>query len=165
MDEAVTTYLGLGANTGDRRGNLARALEYIQNRGELTVVSSVYESEPVGYREQPLFLNMACGLKTDLSPNELFRYMKLIEILLGRKPSFRNAPRPIDIDVLVYGDRVIREKGLVIPHPRMHERAFVMAPMADIAPDLVHPEFQKTMKRIAEEIGTEGVKLVDPGIP
>lgn len=132
-------YLGLGSNLGDREANLRAALEALRPAVNVERVSSIYETEPVGYLEQPLFLNMVCCGTTALDPFELLRAIKKIEAGLGRVPSFRNGPRLIDIDILLYDDRVIATSDLVIPHPRMMERAFVLVPLLEIAPELVHP--------------------------
>jgi len=149
----ATVYLGLGSNLGDRKHNLAQALELLSKHVVIEQVSSIYETEPAGYREQPLFLNAVCRISTGLNPEKLLRLAKKIEAELGRTPGFPNAPRPIDIDILLYGDEVISGKELTIPHPRLVERAFVLVPMAEIAPDLVHPVSKKTVKKLLEDLG------------
>ncbi len=132
-------YLGLGANLGDRTGNLAKAVELLRARVAIERVSSLYETEPQGYTSQGMFLNAVCCGSTDLSPEELLVLAKDIESGLGRKASFRNAPRPVDIDILLYGDRIVRLPDLTVPHPRMEDRGFVLMPLAEIAPEVVHP--------------------------
>lgn len=109
-------------------------------------VSSIYETEPVGYLEQPWFLNMVCCGTTELDPLELLRYVKNIEGQLGRVASFPNAPRPIDIDILFYDNCIMSSCDLVIPHPRIGERAFVLVPLVEIAPDIAHPSTGKSMR-------------------
>ncbi len=112
-------------------------------------MSSVYETEPVYYKEQPLYLNAVLSAVTELEPSDLLRFVKGIESDLGRQPSFRNAPRLIDIDILFYGDRVVQTAELTIPHPRIAERAFVLVPLAEIAPGLVHPVTHEKVRRFA----------------
>ncbi|MCL4370331.1 MAG: 2-amino-4-hydroxy-6-hydroxymethyldihydropteridine diphosphokinase, partial [Chloroflexi bacterium] len=117
MDEFHRVYLALGANLGDRQGNLLQALQRIRATASIEKVSSCYETKPVGYAQQPDFLNMACLITTDSSPSELLRFLKQIEKQMGRQANFRNAPRPIDIDILFYDDVVLESPELTIPHP------------------------------------------------
>jgi 2-amino-4-hydroxy-6-hydroxymethyldihydropteridine diphosphokinase len=145
--ESVTAYLGLGSNLGERRDNLERALELLSQRLRLDKVSSIYDSEPVGNIEQPRFLNLACQTTTTLSPQGLLALAKGIEAKMGRT-SGTGAPRQIDIDILFYGDQVINTPGLVIPHPRLTERAFVLVPLVEIAPEVVHPVNGKTVREL-----------------
>src|ERR1700730_11243118 len=116
-----TIYLALGANLGDRRGNMAAALQRLREIMEIESISSIYETEPVGYTDQPNFLNAVCKGKTWLESGNLLKYVKEIEAALGRKPLFRNGPRPIDIDILFYDDLHLTQESLTIPHPRLHE--------------------------------------------
>ncbi len=145
--ESVTAYLGLGSNLGERRDNLERALEFLSQRLRLGRVSSIYDSEPVGNIEQPRFLNLACQTNTTLSPSGLLALAKGIEAKMGRTGG-SGAPRQIDIDILFYGDQVIQTPELVIPHPRLTERAFVLVPLVEIAPELVHPVNGKTVREL-----------------
>jgi 2-amino-4-hydroxy-6-hydroxymethyldihydropteridine diphosphokinase len=154
--EPVTAYLGLGSNLGDRQANLKRALEFLSQRLRVEKVSSVYDSEPVGNMEQPHFLNLACRVNTTLPPEGLLALAKGIEAKLGRAGS-SGAPRPIDIDILFYSDQVVNTPELVIPHPRLVERAFVLVPLVEIAPDLVHPVIGKTVKELSEAKESQGV--------
>lgn len=148
--QAVTVYLGLGSNMEDRQDNLNRALELLSQRLRMGQVSPTYETEPVGNINQPRFLNLVCQVYTSLTPMGLLALAKGIELKLGRVPGKSNAPRPIDIDILFYGSQVIETPELVIPHPRLTERAFVLIPLADIAPGLVHSVTSKTVKELLE---------------
>src|SRR5712691_4235701 len=155
-----TVYLALGSNLGDRRAHLAAALQRLRDVMEISTVSSIYETEPVGYTDQPRFLNIVCSGKTWLSPEELLRRAKEIEVAIGRQPSFRNGPRPIDIDIIFYDDLRIAQDRLTIPHPRMAERAFVLVPLAEIAPDLIDPASGKSAQQLLAEVPQEGVQHV-----
>jgi 2-amino-4-hydroxy-6-hydroxymethyldihydropteridine diphosphokinase len=157
----VTIYLALGSNLGDRMGNLASALERLSQKVTIKKVSSVYETEPVYYKEQPLYLNVVLSAVTKLEPSDLLRFVKGVESDLGRQSSFRNAPRLIDIDILFYSDRVVQTAELTIPHPGIAERAFVLAPLAEIAPGLVHPVTHKKVKDLLSVVdGLGGVKKI-----
>ncbi len=157
----MQVYLGLGSNLGDRQANLARALKLLGERLHIELVSSLYETEPVDYIEQPLFLNAICRAQTELGPMQLLSLVKGIEASLGRVPSFPNAPRPIDIDIIFYGDLIMETPELTIPHPRLEERAFVLIPLLEVAPDLRHPVSGEHIKDLAARVGgREGVKKI-----
>jgi len=147
--EPVAVYLGLGSNMGNRQDNLDKALDLLSQRLRLEEVSSIYDTEPVGEINQPRFLNLVCQVYTRLAPMDLLTLAKGIEMKLGRTGK-SGAPRPIDIDILFYGDQTIETPELVIPHPRLAERAFVLIPLTEIAPDLVHPVTGKTAKELLE---------------
>lgn len=148
----VIVYLGLGSNLGDRQANLHRALELLSADVKVAQVSPTYDTAPVGNTDQPRFLNLVCKAKTLLSPPHLLTFVKNIETKMGRTPGPRNSPRPIDIDILFYGGLVLETPALVIPHPRLTERAFVLAPLADIAPRLKHPVSGKTVRQMLKEL-------------
>lgn len=133
-------FLGLGSNVGDREENLQRALAALPaHRIELVQVSSIYETEPMEYLAQAWFLNLVAEVQTPLFPMQLLSRLNRVEVALGRKRSVRNGPRIIDIDILLYGAFRIHTHRLTVPHPRMHDRRFVLAPLAEIAPRARHP--------------------------
>jgi 2-amino-4-hydroxy-6-hydroxymethyldihydropteridine diphosphokinase len=144
----ATAYIGLGANLGDRMTMLRMAVQRLETLGRIAGVSSLYETEPVGYLEQPRFLNSVVALDTALAPADLLGGLLGIERDLGRMRSFPNAPRTLDLDLLMVDNVILDTPELTLPHPRLHERAFVLVPLAEIAPELVHPGFGKTMPEL-----------------
>lgn len=152
-----TIYLALGTNLGDRLANLTLAIDRIAAQVAITAQSAIYETEPWGITEQPRFLNMALRGETTLPPRDLLRFLKGIERVLGRAQGIRYGPRLIDIDILFYADHLIDEGDLQIPHPRLHERAFVLVPLADIAPSLTHPQHGTTVAEMLAAVGTAGI--------
>ncbi|HHX64584.1 MAG TPA: 2-amino-4-hydroxy-6-hydroxymethyldihydropteridine diphosphokinase [Chloroflexi bacterium] len=163
----ATVYIGLGANLGDREANIREALRRMADaRMRILAVSPLYETEPWGITDQPRFLNGACAIETDLSPEELLDTLKKIEADMGRVRTVRNGPRPIDLDILLYDDRRIETPRLKVPHPGIVERNTVLVPLVDIAPDLKHPLTGRTMTDHLADLGpTPDVAPYPPGLP
>lgn len=158
---STTVYLGLGANMGDRLANLREALRRLSEYIAIQRVSAVYETAPVGMAAQPDFLNAACLGTTALPPLALLDRIKEIEQAMGRNDRTRNAPRPIDIDILLYDGVTLETPSLTIPHPRLAERAFALAPLADIAGAVLHPTLRETIATLAARAGSTGVRRLD----
>ena len=145
-------FLCLGSNTGDSSENLAVAARRIQGENVRVIRrSSIYRTEPVGFKKQPWFLNQAIEIETGLSPLDLLKAVKTVETEMGRKPGRKNGPRPIDIDILLAGSTIIQTKDLEIPHPRLPERRFALVALAEIAPGAVHPVLKKSVRTILKK--------------
>jgi len=156
-----TVYLALGSNQGDRIANLKQATTALSPQMEVKAKSHVNETPPWGYQNQPKFLNQVIQASTYLEPEPLLKHLKRLEATLGRKASFRNGPRLIDIDILFYDDLVLDTPSLVIPHPRLHERGFVLLPLMDIAPDFIHPVQKKSVRELLASCNVSDItKLV-----
>ena len=151
----ATAYVALGANEGDRLANLESAVKHLREITTVDAISPIYETEPVGFADQPRFLNAVARVITLLFPMELLRELQSIEGKLGKATPFPNGPRTIDLDLLLYDDLVESSPELDVPHPRMHERRFVLTPLADIAPDAMHPEIGKTMGELLAALAAE----------
>lgn len=147
-------YIGFGSNIGDRLAHIQNAIHAVSKTEEITLhkISSVYKTDPVGYEAQSEFLNGVAAIQTSLPPLPLLHTLKNIETTIGRRHRIRWGPREIDLDILIYGDLCLQTEKLVIPHPEMHRRRFVLAPLAEIAPDLVHPVFQETVQTLLERL-------------
>ena len=169
-------FLALGTNLGERLANLRAVLSVLSRRPstaglddhstlrsgqrvERVAASRVFETPPWGFADQPAFLNMAVHARTDLGPESLLGWLKQLEVRLGREPGFRWGPRLIDLDILFYDDLVLDTPKLVIPHKRLHERAFVLVPLADLAPNLVHPVLGKTVRHLLAEVDASQIVL------
>jgi 2-amino-4-hydroxy-6-hydroxymethyldihydropteridine diphosphokinase len=151
-------HLALGTNLGNRPRNLRAAIAALSPDVTVLERSPIYETQPWGVTDQPAFLNMVIQGRTARSPLELLDYLKRLEATLGRLPSVRYGPRKIDLDILFYDDVVLNTPELTIPHPGLHERAFVLVPLADLVPELLHPALGKTVRQLLAEVDTAGVK-------
>ena len=152
-------YLGLGANLGDRRGALTAALRGIEPAVRVDAVSSLYETAPVGPQDQPAYYNAACRGATSMTPRALLDHVKAVERELGRSEGPRWGPREIDIDILLFGIEVVEEEGLTVPHLELANRAFVLAPLAEIAAHLLHPLLGKSIEELAAAVDQAGVRM------
>ncbi len=143
-------YIGFGSNIGDRLAHIQNAIHALAETEGITLqkISSIYQTDPVGYETQARFLNGVAAIRTDLPPLSLLRTLKDIEVVVGRQHRIRWGPREIDLDILIYGDLCLQTEKLVIPHPEMHLRRFVLVPLVEIAPDVVHPVFQETVQTL-----------------
>jgi 2-amino-4-hydroxy-6-hydroxymethyldihydropteridine diphosphokinase len=158
MSGLITVYLGLGSNLGNRRANLAAALRRVQPLVRIETVSSLYESKAVGPVEQPDFLNAVACVSTGLQPVALLRHVKAVEREIGRRLGEPQGPRPIDIDILFYGEHIVDEPELRVPHPRLSERAFALVPLAEIAGGFKHPELRRSIRDLAAAAGSDGIR-------
>lgn len=156
MDEHIV-YLALGSNLGNRPANLNTAIAALPPQMEMKAKSRVYETPPWGYADQEKFLNQVLKVTTYLEPEPLLKHLKRLEVALGRETTFQNGPRVIDIDILFYDDLVVESALVTIPHPRLHERGFVLMPLMDIAPDLVHPVKQQSVRELLAFCDVSGI--------
>ena len=147
-----TVYLSLGSNLGDRAANLRAAIEKLAALGTVDAISSFYETEPVEFASQPWFLNCAAKLNTEKMPRQLISAILSVERSMGRQRTQKNGPRIIDIDILLFGSSVIETASLTVPHPRLHERRFVLEPLAEIAPEVRHPVYKRTMRELRDAL-------------
>ena len=157
-----TIFLSLGSNLGDRIANLEASITSLPAGVLVIERSSIYETPPWGYTEQPPFLNMVLKTETNFSPWRLLKNLKSIERKLGRESSFRYGPRLIDLDILFYDQLIYQKDGLFIPHPRIAERAFVLVPLVEITPELLHPQLERTMKDLLGDLDSSGIVEYNP---
>jgi 2-amino-4-hydroxy-6-hydroxymethyldihydropteridine diphosphokinase len=148
----VEVYIALGSNIGNREANIKQAFDLAKEKTKIIKASSLYETKPMYIEDQGLFLNCVAKVETDLEPKELLNFLKSIELKLGRKTVKRNGPRIIDLDILFYGNLILGENDLQVPHPKIGERAFVLVPLAEIAPNLIHPVNKKNIAKILSEL-------------
>ncbi len=156
-------FIALGSNLGDRAANLTAAIKAMEPDVHPKKCSPVYETPPWGYSDQPKFYNQVIEAETALSPEMLLEYLKKIEVQVGRRETFRYGPRVIDLDIIFFNGEVIDSPPLVIPHPRLAERNFVLMPLADLAPDFRHPILGDSVLDMLDEVETEGIMVVSPG--
>jgi 2-amino-4-hydroxy-6-hydroxymethyldihydropteridine diphosphokinase len=149
---ANLVYLSLGSNVGDREGQLRDAIARLGAAGRVVAVSSLYETEPVEFTQQPWFLNCAVALETGKTPQQLITAILHSEEEMGRRRVQSKGPRSIDIDILLFGDTIVNSMEVTIPHPAMHQRRFVLEPLAEIAPDALHPVFKKAIRELRDNL-------------
>ena len=145
-------YLSLGSNVGDRAAKLRMAIDKLKAAGTIAAISSFYETEPLEMTAQPWFLNCAVKFETEKMPRQLIAAILALEQEMGRQRKQPKGPRSIDIDILLFGSSIVEMKGLTIPHPRMHERRFVLEPLAEIAPDTRHPALKRTVRELRDSL-------------
>ena len=160
--QPITLFLGLGSNLGDRKAHLRRALDLLAVQLTLENVSSLYETDPVGYLAQPRFLNAVCQATTRADPETVLSWAKEVEQTLSRRPAAHDGPRTADVDLLLYGSLVLDTPRLTLPHPRLAQRAFVLVPFSEIAPAVAHPVLQRSIQELLATVeGREGVRSVE----
>jgi 2-amino-4-hydroxy-6-hydroxymethyldihydropteridine diphosphokinase len=158
--KAQRIYLALGANLDDRLGNLCRAIDSFAPQIQTLRISPIYETAPWGVLDQPAFLNLVVEADTLLKPHDLLVYLKRLEKEAGRKPTIRNGPRTLDLDIIFYGDQLIEEEDLQIPHPRLAGRAFVLKPLADLIPDFTNPRSGERVRDMLAQCDLSGIQPV-----
>ena len=148
----TTVYLALGSNVGDRAANIAKSIELLGLHLQRIRQAPLYQSKPVGITNQPDFINTAISGETNLAPEDLFSFIKKVEQQVGRQARYRWGPREIDIDIVFYGDQIIKNERLTVPHARFHERDFVLKPLCDLAPELSDPLTKQTVRSLLDQL-------------
>ncbi|HET9699099.1 MAG TPA: 2-amino-4-hydroxy-6-hydroxymethyldihydropteridine diphosphokinase [Terriglobales bacterium] len=156
---STTAYISMGSNIGNREGNLRAAIERLRELGNVTAISSLYETEPVEFTEQPWFLNCVVALETERTPRELLEGMLEMERAMGRERVQPKGPRVIDLDIVLFGEQIVEEPQLEIPHPAMHLRRFVLEPLAEIAPEAKHPRLNQKARQILADLPRQGPEV------
>jgi 2-amino-4-hydroxy-6-hydroxymethyldihydropteridine diphosphokinase len=156
MDHIV--YIALGSNLGNRLANLNSAIDNFSPQMKVVKKSNVYETPPWGFTDQPAFLNQVVKAETYMQPEPLLHHLKRLEVALGRVPGFQNGPRSIDLDILFFDDMILDSPALKVPHPRMHERAFVLVPLVDLEPDLIHPALNESVSVLLRKVDQNGIQ-------
>lgn len=163
MDHYI--YLGLGSNIGDRYSYIEQTMDALPPKVKIIARSPIYETPAWGYTDQDDFLNMVVHAATGFSPKQLLKYLKRTESMIGRRQRFVWGPREIDIDILFYEDQIIEQPGLTIPHPWIHQRPFVLQPLVDLNPHLVHPRINKTVAELLQQLDTTGIERYQTNKP
>ena len=157
----VKVYVGIGSNLGDKENNIKKAIALLKEKCKALKISSLYETEPVGYKAQDLFLNCAASMETGLKPEDLLNFFQSIEKISGKIITIKNGPRTIDLDILFYGNKIIKTKSLTVPHPRLHKRLFVLEPLNELCPELVHPKLKKSIGYLRNNVKSkEAVRIL-----
>lgn len=160
QEKMVRVYLGIGSNLGNKIENIRESIRYLRKISKIVKISPVYKTEPVGYKNQDWFLNCVVEIETKLPPLKLLSFLKTIEKKLKRKRTIRHGPRTIDIDILLYGNDIIKTKNLIVPHARMHRRLFVLEPLSKLNPKTIHPKLKKSINELKSKIKSkESVEL------
>ena len=150
----IISYIGIGSNLGNREKNIEKGLELLGENSNIKIesISSIYDTEPVGYKGQDDFLNAVAKISTTLEVGELLKSLQTIEKLINIQPKIKWRPRGLDLDILFYNELIIAKKGLAVPHPLLHKRRFVLIPLVEIEPDLVHPKLKLTVKELLDKV-------------